>query len=240
MRDPGVRRTGTTIRRLRRSVLVRVLVLLLAAPVLTPAVAHARPAIDAAVGRAEVRFGAMTAVSGRLHDRGAPLALRVVQLEGRLYPFDGPFRRLARAGTDAAGRFSFERELARNAQLRVSAPGLHLASPVLETFTYPAFRLTYRARRPGIVELVQQYRVPRAVRLSAPTRFYLGARSARRSSLRRTAPTRRVRAGRYRSQVTITLPRAWGGRFRFGSCFATSAGSGMGRADASCPARYSF
>jgi hypothetical protein len=163
-----------------------------------------------------------------------------VELDARLYPFEGAYRRLARATTDAEGGFAFRPRLARNAQLRVSAPALHVTTPVLATYTYPAFTLTYEPRRPGVVELVQRYDVPRAVRLSAPTRFYLGARDARRSSLRRTAPTRRVRAGRYRSHVRVTLPRAWGGRFRFGSCFATSAGSGMGRDDASCPSRYSF
>jgi hypothetical protein len=111
---------------------------------------------------------------------------------------------------------------------------------VLRTFTYPDFTLTFRAARPGVVRLVQRYRVPRDVRLNAPTRFYLGARRAARSSLRRSAPIRRVRRGRYESRVRVVLPPAWHGRFRFGSCFATSPRSGMGRPDAGCPRRYRF
>jgi hypothetical protein len=110
----------------------------------------------------------------------------------------------------------------------------------VRTFTLPAFTLTFRAVRPGVVRLIQSYTVPRAVRLTAPTLFYLARVKARRSSLRAQAPTRRVRAGRYRSRATVKLPAAWKGRFRFGSCFRTTAASGMGRPGERCPRRFSF
>ena len=44
-----------------------------------------------------------------------------------------------------------------------------------------------------------------------------------------------MRAGRYTSHVTVTLPSSWNGAFRYASCFRASAGSGMGDPDQSCP-----
>jgi len=73
------------------------------------------------------------------------------------------------------------------------------------------------------------------VRLNAPTLFYLGMRGAARASLRRTGELKRVRAGRYTSEVTIRLPSSWNGAFRYASCFRASTGSGMGDPGQSCP-----
>ena len=42
------------------------------------------------------------------------------------------------------------------------------------------------------------------------------------------------------STFTVTLPRAWKGAFRYGSCFKYSEGSGMGAPGVKCPKRYRF
>jgi hypothetical protein len=95
--------------------------------------------------------------------------------------------------------------------------------------------------RPGVVRLYQRYTVPKAVRLEAPTLFYLGPRRAKRASLRESGELDRTKAGRYTSQVTITLPEAFNGAFRYASCFRPTAGSGMGDPRATCPKlRLSF
>jgi hypothetical protein len=99
----------------------------------------------------------------------------------------------------------------------------------------PAFELSFRALRPGVVRLYQRYRVPKAVRLSEPTLFYLGRRRAERASLRKTGELERVKAGRYSSQVDVTLPESWHGAFRYASCFRPSPRTGMGDPDATCP-----
>ena len=86
-----------------------------------------------------------------------------------------------------------------------------------------------------VARLTQRYTVPKDVKLSAPTHFYLGRRGAKLASKQVTGPTARVKAGRYASSVKVRLPAAWKGRFRFGSCFRTSPGSGMGDPRATCP-----
>ena len=55
------------------------------------------------------------------------------------------------------------------------------------------------------------------------------------ASLRNTGELTRSRAGRYTSQVTVTLPGSWHGAFRYASCFRPSPGSGMGDPRATCP-----
>ncbi len=99
----------------------------------------------------------------------------------------------------------------------------------------PSFTLSFRAVKPGVVRLYQRYTVPKPVRLSEPTLFYLGRRGAKTASLRVSGKVKRTSAGHYTSTVTATLPTAWHGRFRFGTCFRTSPGSGMGDPGATCP-----
>ena len=76
--------------------------------------------------------------------------------------------------------------------------------------------------------------------MDAATSFYLGPRGAARSSRRVSAPTLRVRAGRYSARVTVRLPAAWHGHFRYASCFRTTPGTGLGDPDAACPRRFGF
>ena len=135
-----------------------------------------------------------------------PLGAQEVVLEGRRYPYEGSYRVIARATTDVDGKFSFSPELDRNHRLRVSAPAQSLVSDVERAYTLPDFELSFRALRPGVVRLYQRYTVPKTVRLSAPTLFYLGPRGAKRASKRVVAELKRTSAGRYTSQATVRLP----------------------------------
>jgi hypothetical protein len=219
---------------------VRPVVLALALLALAAPVAAASPGLTLDVARPELVFGQRHVVSGVLADGATPIPNQLVVLEGIPAPQVHGFRQLARALTDAQGRFRLRLKLDRNYRLRATVPALGTVSPAVRAFTLPAFKLTFRALRPGVVRLIQSYTVPRAVRLTAPTLFYLGRVKARRSSVRVQAPTRRVRAGHYRSRATVKLPAAWKGRFRFGSCFRTTRASGMGRPGDRCPRRFSF
>jgi hypothetical protein len=197
--------------------------------------AHAAPALEIHLVKPSVRYGAAHTVTGALADGPAPLAGQPVVLEGQRYPFKGSFRELARATTDANGQFAFKPVLDRNHRLRVVAPAQQALSQALRAYTLPSFELSFRALSPGVVRLYQRYTVPKSVRLTQPTLFYLGARGAKRASERVSAKTRRVSSGRYTALATVRLPSAWHGSFRFGSCFRTSPRSGMGEPLASCP-----
>ena len=82
-------------------------------------------------------------------------------LEGRRYPYEGSYRVIERATTDADGTFAFKPELDRNHRLRVTAPAQGLTSDVLQAYVLPAFELSFRAVRPGVVRLYQRYTVPK-------------------------------------------------------------------------------
>ncbi|MBE2319675.1 hypothetical protein DVA67_027145 [Solirubrobacter sp. CPCC 204708] len=200
-----------------------------------PASAQAEPMLTVELERQSVRYGGAHQVDGTLTDGTALLAGQEVILEGRRYPYEGSYRVIERSRTDADGEFRFSAELDRNHRLRVVAPAQQVQSERLQAYTLPGFELSFRAISPGVVRLYQRYTVPKPVRLSSPTLFYLGRRGAERASLRRTGNVRRVRAGRYTSQVTVTLPSSWNGAFRYASCFRASAGSGMGDPEQSCP-----
>ncbi len=200
-----------------------------------PASASAAPALELKVAKPAVRYGATHAVTGSLLDGTAPLAGQEIVLEGQRYPFHGSFREIARTTTDDKGEFAFRPALDRNHRLRVAAPAQRATSQALRTYTLPSFELSFRALQPGVARLYQRYTVPKSVRLSAPTLFYLGAHGAERASRRVSVKTKRTSAGHYTAVATVHLPSGWHGRFRFGSCFRTSPGSGMGEPSASCP-----
>lgn len=207
---------------------------------LTPAVAQAAPTVELTVAEKEVQLGTRHELSGMLLDGIVPLANQQVVLEGKRYPYDGDYQPLGSGMTDAQGRFAFVPKLDRNYRLRVSAPAQDAASKSQVVYTLPAFDLSFKSRKAGVVRFSQDYRVPRAVRLKAKTIFYVGPRRSKRSTIRISARTRRVRAGRYGSRVTVTLPSAWHGRFQFGSCFGYSGGSGLGNPHVGCPKRFRF
>ena len=209
--------------------------IILLAALAVPASAQAAPVLDADLTRPSVRYGATHTITGTLVDGAVALGAQEVVLEGRRYPYEGSYRVIARTTTNADGKFTFKPVLDRNHRLRVSAPAQSLESKVLKAYTLPAFELSFRALKPGVVRLYQRYTVPKTVRLSAPTLFYLGKRGATKASLREKGELKRTGAGRYTSQVTVTLPKSWHGAFRYASCFRPSAGSGMGDPRATCP-----
>jgi hypothetical protein len=206
-----------------------------AALLATPAAAQAAPALVVDVAKPSVGLGAAHTVTGTLADNLAPLPAQQVILEGRRYPYDGSYRVIAKATTDAKGNFTFKPKLDRDTILRVVAPAQRATSDTVHTYTLPAFTLSYRAVAPGVARLTQRYTVPKDVKLSSPTHFYLGKRGAKVASRELTGATRRTSKGHYAASVKVRLPAAWKGRFRFGSCFRTSPGSGMGDPHATCP-----
>lgn len=216
----------------------RALPLLLSILLFAPAAAQAAPALEVHVTNPAVRYGRAHDVTGTLLDGTTPLAKQPVVLEGQRYPFEGSFRTIERATTDATGAFEFKPVLDRNHHLQVVAPAQGLTSQRLTVFTLPSFSLSFHAIRPGVVRLYQRYTVPKTVHLKDPTLFYLGRHGAKRSSMRVSGKVKRTSAGRYTSMVTVTLPARWKGEFRFGTCFRTSPGSGMGDPAATCPKKH--
>jgi hypothetical protein len=200
-----------------------------------PASASAAPALELTIAKPAVRYGATHSVTGTLMDGTTPLAGQEIVLEGQRYPFHGSFREIARTTTDEKGEFAFRPSLDRNHRLRVAAPAQRAVSQALRTYTLPSFELSFRALEPGVARIYQRYTVPKSVRLDEPTLFYLGARGSERASKRVSAKTKRTSAGHYTAVATVHLPSAWHGRFRFGSCFRTTPGSGMGEPSATCP-----
>ena len=205
------------------------LVLLLATPA---AAAEVSASLEPPGG---VRYGAQTTVRGAVTEAGVPLPAQPVVLEGRRYPFDGPWQPLATAVTAADGTFSVTAALDRNHRLRVRHAPTAALSPTLRAFVFPSFRLAFVELRPGLIRITQTYRVPRDVQLRRRTRFYVGPQTRRRAPLRAIVPTIRVRPGRYRAVARVRIPAAYGGRFRYVSCFPYSPGSGMGNPSRRCP-----
>jgi hypothetical protein len=158
-----------------------------------------------------------------------------VLLEGQRYPFQGSFRTIERATTDAKGEFAFKPVLDRNHRLHVVASAQGLTSQRVTAYVVPSFVLSFRPVSPGVVRLYQRYTAPRSVRLTAPTLFYLARLGATIATKRVSGAVKRTSAGHYTSQATVTLPASWHGRFEFGSCFRTSPGTGMGDLAATCP-----
>jgi hypothetical protein len=230
-------------------VTVRVLLLtfsLLLAAAAPAAAAEVSIAVDPRDG---VRLGFATKVTGVATESGAPLAGRTVRLEVREHPFTEEWTARGEARTGADGGFSFSKRLERNHQLRVVLAGLppapDVASPIAAAYVLPAFTLSFDQAPGRRIRLRQVYTVPKRVRLSAPTRFYVGPCkadkrgdcTAERAPFRKRGRTRRIRAGRYVATATVRIPARYEGRFTYVSCFGYSEGSGMGNPDLRCPRR---
>jgi hypothetical protein len=187
-----------------------------------------------------VDYGETHTVTGKVTGPyGAPLVARKVVLEARAHPFRRPFRPIAEAMTGLDGRFAFEREFDRNHEVRVLAQEFGDRSPTSTAFVFPRTSLTFRLVRRNVIRMVQTYRVPSTVRLTAPTLFYVGPRGAKRAPLAARAKTRRIRRGRFIASAVVRIPRAWRGRFRYASCFPYN--GGMGDPRLGCPRRsYTF
>jgi hypothetical protein len=213
-------------------------VLLAALAAASPARAAAPVLTFAATPREGAILGQATRVTGVLRQDGAPLAGRMVTLEGRAHPFDGPWVALASQVTRADGGYAFERRLQRNHDLRVvAAAPLTGRSRTARVHVFPRARLDARTVRRGVVRLTQTLTVPSNVRLTAPTRFYLGRAGADAAPYRVSARPRRVRAGTYRARVSVRVPAAYRGRFSYAACFRATPGSGLGDPEATCPRR---
>ena len=93
---------------------------LLAVPatLLAPAAAQAAPTLMVTVAKPTVGYGAHHSIKGTLADGLTPLAAQPVVLEGRRYPYDGSYRVIAKATTDAKGDFTFKPKLDRDTVLR--------------------------------------------------------------------------------------------------------------------------
>ena len=232
--------------------MLRPLILALLALALVPAAA------SAAVVEIEVNpaggadFGESHAVTGKLTGPyGAPLVARQVQLEIRRHPYRTSFVPAGTATTGLDGRFAFEHEFDRNHQVRVLAPEFGDRSALQPVYVFPRTNLTFSLVRRNVIRIVQTYRTPRSVRLTAPTLFYVGRSGRPRAPLAARAKTKRVTRkvrgkrkrqvvkGRFRASAQVRIPKAWKGRFRYASCFPYNAG--MGNPKLGCPKKsYRF
>jgi hypothetical protein len=216
----------------RRLLCLAPLVLLVAAP----AARAAEVSIRVDEGDRGIHFGQRHEITGTLTSDGtAPLAGQQVVLQGQPFPFEDPLKQLATATTAADGTFTFEQELSRNTKLRVVAPGANARSEVVTAHVFPATSLSFRQIRSGVVRITQSYRVPRDVRLSGKTLFYVAPRNAKTSKINRLASTKRTSAGHFRARVTVTIPASYNGRFRYAACYRYTPKSGLGDPKISCP-----
>ena len=189
---------------------------------------------------ADVRFGTAHEATGSLTEAGAPLAGQTVTLTARAYPYQGAFEPAGEATTGPDGRFTIKRRFERNVQLRASAPVQGAVSRLVRAYVFPRASITFRSLGGDRIRILQTYRVPRGVRFTAPTLFYAGPRGARTGPVIGRAKPRRLSPGRFRATLAYTLPSGWNGRFRYGTCFRYSEGSGLGDPRAGCPKRFRF
>ena len=187
-----------------------------------------------------VQYGTAHELSGTLREGTAPLAGQAIELQGRAYPYKGDFKTLTRATTRADGTFAFTRRFDRNMDLRAFAPTQGAVSEVDRAYVYPRPRSTFKALTNNRLRITQFLRTAPDVTLTARTTFYLGPKHARTAKPFARAKPRRIGNGRFKATATVTLPAAWKGAFRYGSCFRYSEGSGMGAPGARCPKRYRF
>ena len=235
----------------------RLLILATAVVLGTAAPAAAAPSVTLDVEPlGGVRLGERIGLDGVAADGATPLAGREVRLEVRRFPYAGAWRPRATATTDAQGAFAFSPRLDRNHEARVrlvgrgvlpgggpyALPEGDVLSVVRDVYVLPAFTLDFEALRKRVIRITQVYTVPRDVKLTKPTRFYVGPCkvqqgrcTARRAPFAAAAPTERLRKGRYRARATVRIPKSFQGRFQYVSCFAYSPGSGMGDPDLRCP-----
>jgi hypothetical protein len=225
---------------------LRFLLIALAALALAPAAASAAVIDIEITPRSGADFGETQSVTGKLTGAyGAPLVGRRVELEIRRHPYRRPFKSVATAQSGVDGRFGFERAFDRNHEVRVVAPEFGDRSAAKHVFAFPRTNLTFQLARRNVIRLVQTYRTPKGVRLTAPTLFYVGRAGKPKAPLAAKATTRPVRRkgkrvkGRFRASALVRIPKAWKGHFRYASCFPYNAG--MGNPKLGCPKKkYKF
>jgi hypothetical protein len=206
---------------------------------LFPATAAAAE-VSLALDPPEVQFGTAHQAAGRLVEGTSPLAGQRIELQGRPYPYDGAFKPLATATTDAHGEFAFTRRFDRNMQLQAVAPDAQATSKIARAYVFPRPRSVFKALARSRLKITQYLRAPANVRLTAPTNFYLAPKGAKIARRVARAMPRKIGRGRFKATATVDLPRAWKGQFKYASCFRYSEGSGLGDPRASCPKRWRF
>jgi hypothetical protein len=225
-----------------RAALIALLVLALA-----PAAASAAVLDLAVTPKGGADFGEPHTVTGQVTGPyGAPLVGRQVQLEAKSYPYKRGFKPVATATTGLDGRFAIDRAFDRNQQLRVVLPETGDRSVVKPAYVFPRSALTFGLVRRNVIRIVQMYRTPKNVKLTAPTLFYVGPAGKKTAPLAAKVKTRRdrtkkgkIRKGRFHASTQVRIPKAWKGRFRYASCFPYNAG--MGNPKLGCPKKnYKF
>src|SRR5918998_1542006 len=114
-------------------------------------------------------------------------------VETRAYPYKKRFKSVAKAMTGLDGRFAFERAFPKNHQVRVAAPQFGDRSAVSPVFVFPRTNLSFELARRNVIRIVQTYRTPKGVRLTAPTLFYVGPGGKRFAPLAATAKAKAVK-----------------------------------------------
>jgi len=219
---------------------LRPLLIALLALAIAPTAASAA-VLDLAVSpKGGADFGDRHTITGKLTGPdGAPLVGHPVDLEARRYPYKGSFGKVTSAMSGLDGRFAFERAFDRNHQVRVVAPEFGDRSEVAPVHVFPRTALSFGLVRRNVIRIVQSYRTPNSVRLTAPTLFYVGKAGKQRAPLAARAKTKPVKRkgkrvkGRFRASALVRIPRSWAGRFRYASCFPYNAG--MGSPKLGCP-----
>ena len=136
-----------------------------------------------------------------------------MRLEVRRFPYTGAWKARGETRTDGEGGFAFAPKLDRNHEVRArlvgrgvlpgggpyALPEGDVLSIVRDVFVLPAFTLDFEQLRTGLIRISQVYSVPRDVKLTKATRFYVGPVQARRAgaappSARRSRPSRRRRS----------------------------------------------
>jgi hypothetical protein len=232
---------------------IRPLLIALLALALVPAAASAAVIDIQVTPESGADFGESHTVTGKITGPyGAPLVGRQVALEARPFPYKGrDFAAVETATSGLDGRFAFEHAFDRNQQVRVFAPEFGDRSAVLPLFVFPRTALSFGLVRRNVIRLVQTYRTPKDIKLTAPTLFYVGKAGKKKAPLAARAKTKPVRKkgkkgkkgkiikGRFRATATVRIPRGWKGRFRYASCFPYNAG--MGNPKLGCPKKsYKF
>jgi hypothetical protein len=222
-----------------------------------PAPAAAAPDVSLTVDPVGgVRLGRTVDLRGVATDGTTPLARRTVRLEVRRFPYRGAWKARGERTTDAQGAFAFAPRLNRNHEVRArligrgvlpgdgtyALPEGDVLSIVRDVYVLPAFTLDFEQLRKGLIRITQVYSVPRDVKLTKATRFYVGPCrisggrcTAKRAPLKAVAKTKQLRKGRFRARAKVRIPARFDGRFQYVSCFPYSPGSGMGDPDLRCP-----
>src|SRR3954453_9383698 len=174
----------------RLSAVLRPLLIALLALAVLPAAASAAVINIEITPKGGADYGETHSVTGKMTGPyGAPLVGRHVELEIRAYPYRGrKFRSVAEAMTGLDGRFAFERAFPRKHEVRVFAPEFGDPSAAARVHAFAPPRLTAAARFSvsprtsltfavawrNVIRVIQTYRTPKGVKLTAPTLFYVG------------------------------------------------------------------